>query len=81
MPKRKRAPNPLLFIAPVAVYGAGVDKLVISFQTFGCEVVDIYPKIDPKVFYRLGLGASLSKALCRSLNDVFSLKGETHGNT
>lgn len=81
MPKRKRVSKPLLFIAPIAVYGGSGDRLVVSLQTHGCEIADIYPSIDPMVFYRLGLGMRMSKALSHSLNDIFSSKGESHGRT
>jgi len=82
MPKRKRAPKPLLFIAPVSLYGGSGHRLIVSFQTFGCEVVDIYPSVDPMAFSRMGIGMRMAKALSRSLNDVFSLKGDLqHGRT
>lgn len=73
MLRRKRAPHPLLFIAPISLYGGAGRQLVISLQAHGCEIVDVYPEIGSMVFTRLGMGARLSKALSRSLNDIYRL--------
>lgn len=74
LPKKARAPKPLLFIAPIALYGGTGDRLVVSLQTHGCEVVDIYPAINPMAFYRLGIAMRFSKALSHSLDDIFQSK-------
>lgn len=79
LPKRKRIEKPVLFLTPLTVYGKLSTKLMVSLQTYGCEVVDTLEKITPTTFYRMGLSARLAGILADELNQVFT-QGEVHGN-
>lgn len=72
--RRKRAEKPLLFLTPLSVYGPPSRMLMASLQTHGCEIIDTAVRIKPLVFYRMGLGGAMSKALAHELNVLFNLK-------
>lgn len=79
LPKRKRIEKPLLFLVPYSVFGVGTTKLVVSLQTYGCEVLDTATEISPMMLARLGLSMKLASALAKELNLVFT-KGATNGS-
>lgn len=78
LPKRKRIEKPLLFLTPQSIYGEPSKKIVISFQTHGCEVVDTEMGVKTLELMRLGIGGKMAVALAKSLNLVFN-KGDNHG--
>lgn len=72
--RRKRAEKPLLFFTPLSVYGPPSRLLSVSLQAHGCEIIDTSVEIKSLVFYRMGLGGKMSKALAHELNVLFNLK-------
>ena len=78
LPKRKRIDKPLLFLIPQTVYGEPSTKLVVSFQTYGCEVIDTSLGVKPLELMRIGLGVKMAVSLAKSLDLVFK-KGNKHG--
>lgn len=81
LPKRKRIEKPLLFLTPLTAYGPISTKLMVSLQTYGCEVVDTLEKIKPATFYRMGLSMKLSSVIADELNLVFSKGEPQHAST
>lgn len=79
LPKRKRIEKPLLFLVPESVYGAPSTKLIVSFQTYGCEVIDTSKGVKPMELLRVGLGIKMAVSLAKSLDLVFN-KGEPDGS-
>lgn len=79
LPKRKRIEKPLLFLVPQTVWGAPSTKLIASFQTYGCEVIDMASEVKPIQFIRIGLSAKMAVSLVKSLDQVFK-KGEPYGS-
>lgn len=79
LPKRKRIEKPLLFLIPQSVYGAPSTKLLVSFQTYGSEVIDTAKGIKPMELMRVGLGVKMAVSLAKSLDLVFK-KGEPNGS-
>ncbi len=80
LPKKKRVEKPLLFLAPMSVYGGPDDQIVVSLQAYGSEVFSTLEKITPAPFYRMGLSIKLASTLARELNLVFRQGDTQHGN-
>lgn len=73
MPKKKRITGePLLFLTPAIVFGGSADKLVVSFQANGCEVIDLTQPLKSIAISRTGLSITLSAKLVEALNQVFN---------
>ena len=79
LPKRKRIEKPLLFLTPQTLFGVPSSKLIVSLQTYGCEVIDTREEIKPLMLIRTGLSARMSGSLASELNRVFR-KGEPYGS-
>lgn len=71
LPKRKRIEKPLLFLVPQTVCGAPSTKLIVSFQTYGCEIIDTAKGVKPMELVRVGLGIKMAVSLAKSLDLVF----------
>lgn len=71
--KKKRVKGePLLFLTPASCFGGDSDKLVVSLQAHGCEVLDVSEKLQSIAIHRVGLNISLCRQLADALNLVFS---------
>lgn len=72
--KRKRAEKPVLFLTPLSVYGPPSSMLMVSLPAHGSELIETKDDIRAISFMRLGLSASLSKAIASELNKVFTVR-------
>lgn len=79
LPKRKRIEKPLLFLTPQSVFGVPSRLLIVSLQTYGCEVIDTSMEIKPLMLVRVGLSARMAGELARELDLVFK-RGNPNGS-
>lgn len=72
LPKKKRAPEPRLFLIPFNRLGDGLStKVLASFEAHGSEVFDTRDPVVPMTFIRLGLSGRMATAIANELNQVF----------
>ena len=76
-PKR-RAPVPILFLAPGSVFGMD-NILVATLMGHGGEVIDTTQEIRTIHFLRIGVGARTAKVLSATLTKLYS-EGIYNGN-
>ena len=69
--RKKRIPNPMLYITPLSSNGEEVDTLMFSFPGYGCEIIGI-EGITASQLYRVGLTFRSATLLTEAVKQVFN---------
>lgn len=75
--RKKRIPNPMLYITPFSSNGEEVDTLMFSFPGYGCEIVEVR-SITASQLYRVGLTFRSATSLTEAVKQVFNYRTLEH---
>lgn len=64
---KKRVQNPVLMIAPTAIYGSEDGLFLFSMPGYGSEIINI-KDMKPTTLYRLGMTMRASGILVKEIN-------------